>query len=162
MKVTNLNDLLLYFTASDIILSDFQHDSFKSYHLVLRPWINIHPASEFRCIIINNVLRGISPRDWPTYYEHFKEEGPSIIKYLTKFFNENVKGKFNRSTCLSILGLLFISLYHYFFLDTFDVVTIYENDIMILDFGPLNSKSKLYAFSWKEIQPLMNKVHKNR
>lgn len=43
-------------------------------------------------------------------------------------------------------------------LDTFDVISAFENDITLVDFGQLNSKSNLYAFSWKEIQPLINKV----
>jgi hypothetical protein len=41
--------------------------------------------------------------------------------------------------------------------DTFDVIMSFPDQPYIIDFGPLNSKSNLYAFSWKEILPLLNK-----
>lgn len=59
LKVTNISELILYFTSSDIVMNDFENKNFDSYCIVLRPWMNIHPASEFRCIVVNNVLRGI-------------------------------------------------------------------------------------------------------
>ncbi|KAG5877480.1 hypothetical protein JTB14_029986 [Gonioctena quinquepunctata] len=107
--------------------------------MALRKWMSIHPAAEFRCIVVNNSLRGITPRDWPTYYAHFKEEGPRIIEDLTNFYNENIRLKFSRKSFI------------------FDVVLQYPDGISIMDFGPLNSKTNLYAFSWKEILPLMSK-----
>lgn len=44
------------------------------------------------------------------------------------------------------------------FVDVVDVVLSYPDKPFILDFGPLNSRTNLYAFSWKEIGPLLNKV----
>lgn len=58
LKVTNLDDVILYLNASDIIMNDFNHKD-VNFCIALRPWMNIHPASEFRCIVINNVLRGL-------------------------------------------------------------------------------------------------------
>ncbi|KAJ8932239.1 hypothetical protein NQ314_014814 [Rhamnusium bicolor] len=139
LKVTNLDDIILYFTTSSIILEDLGNVKVLPFCLALKKWINIHPAAEFRCIIINNVLRGITPRDWPTYYAHFKEEGPQIIEQLTNFYNENIKLKFSRKSYV------------------FDVVLSYPDKPFILDFGALNSKTNLYAFTWKEIQPLINR-----
>ncbi|KAJ8982341.1 hypothetical protein NQ317_009457 [Molorchus minor] len=97
LKVNNLEDILMYFTTSGIIQEDFCNIKGLPFCLALRKWINIHPAAEFRCIVINNVLRGITPRDWPTYYAHYKEEGPKIIEDLSNFYNENIKLKFPRS-----------------------------------------------------------------
>lgn len=139
LKAANLDDIILYFNTSGIIQEDFGSIKGIPFCLALRKWLSIHPAAEFRCIVINNVLRGITPRDWPTYYAHFKEEGPQIINQLTNFFNENIKFKFPRKNYVV------------------DVVLSYPDDPFILDFGPVNSKTNLYAFTWKEIQPLINK-----
>lgn len=57
LKVTNLNELILYLNASDIIVHDFCHID-TTFYIALRPWMNIHPASEFRGIVINKILRG--------------------------------------------------------------------------------------------------------
>lgn len=81
-------------------MNDFGNNNFEPYCIALRPWFNIHPASEFRCIVIKNMLRGITPRDWPTFYEHFKDDGPTIINILKKFFEENIKLKFSRVNCI--------------------------------------------------------------
>lgn len=51
-----------------------------------------------------------------------------------------------------------ISLFTINISDTFDVILSYPDKPYILDFGPLNGKTNLYAFSWKEINPLLNKV----
>lgn len=57
LKVTNVDDVILYLNASDIVMNDFSVKDAK-FCIALRPWMNIHPAAEFRCIVINNVLRG--------------------------------------------------------------------------------------------------------
>lgn len=140
LLVNSIDDIILYFTNSSIIQEDFMNVTAEKFHLALKPFkANIHPAAEFRCIVINNILRGITPRDWPTYYAHFNEEGPQIIEDLNNFFQENIKLNFFRKNYV------------------FDVVFCYPNSPYILDFGPLNSKTNLYAFNWTEIQPLINK-----
>lgn len=40
----------------------------------------------------------------------------------------------------------------------FDVILVQSDDPMLVDFSPLNNKTNLLAFSWKEIQPIMKKV----
>lgn len=139
LKVTNISELILYFTSSDIVMNDFENKNFDSYCIVLRPWMNIHPASEFRCIVVNNVLRGISPRDWLTYYEHYAVEGPDIIHKISNFFKENIYNKFPKTTYI------------------FDIFMTFPDSITLLDFGPLTSKTNLYAFNWREIQSIMSK-----
>lgn len=58
LKATNLNDMILYLSTSVRVSDDFTANKNGTFHIVMKPWINIHPASEFRCIVINNVLRG--------------------------------------------------------------------------------------------------------
>ncbi|KAJ8921467.1 hypothetical protein NQ315_003085 [Exocentrus adspersus] len=139
LKASNIDDIVLYFTTSTIIQEDFTSIKGVPFCLALRKWLSIHPAAEFRCIVINNVLRGITPRDWPTFYAHFKEEGPEIIDRLTNFYNEKIKSKFPRKNYVV------------------DIVLSYPDEPFVLDFGALNGKTNLYAFTWKEIQPLMRK-----
>lgn len=45
-----------------------------------------------------------------------------------------------------------------FFLDTFDVIMRTDNEIVLVDFGPLNAKTKLYTFKWSEIKEIIQKV----
>lgn len=59
LKAENMDDIKLFFTTSSIIQEDFSNVKGISFCLVLRKWISIHPAAEFRCIVINNVLRGM-------------------------------------------------------------------------------------------------------
>lgn len=98
LKVTNVEELILYLNASDRIMQDFSYKDVK-FCIALRPWLNIHPATEFRCIVVNNVLRGITPRDWLTYYPHFNEDGPKIIQAILHFFCEKIKDKFPLPNC---------------------------------------------------------------
>ncbi|CAH1129930.1 unnamed protein product [Ceutorhynchus assimilis] len=139
LKADTIDDIKLFLTTSGIIQEDFLTIKGIPFCLALRKWISIHPAAEFRCIVVNNVLRGITPRDWPTFYAHYKEDGPQIIDTLSNFFVENVKLRFPRENY------------------TIDVVLSYPDRPFIMDFGPLNNKTNLYAFSWKEIGPLFYK-----
>nr|CAI5853218.1 unnamed protein product [Callosobruchus analis] len=139
LKAVTVDDILMYLNSSLTIREDFDTVRGVPFCLCLRKWINIHPAAEFRLIIVNNLLRGITPRDWPTYYTHYKEESNEIIEELANFYNENVKIRFPRQNYIV------------------DVVYSYPDKPYILDFGPLNNKTNLYAFTWKEIQPLLQK-----
>lgn len=144
LQVRNIDDIIMYFTCSTIIQEDFMNAKGVPFYLALKSFKqNIHPAAEFRCIVINKTLRGITPRDWPTYYAHFKEEGQQIIEKLNNFFKDNIKMKFPRKSYV------------------FDVVYSYPNSAYILDFGPLNLKTNLYAFNWTEIHPLIGKESPN-
>ncbi|KAL3290295.1 hypothetical protein HHI36_023639 [Cryptolaemus montrouzieri] len=138
LKVTNLDDIILYLSVSDRIARDFESNKGVPFCVVLRPWIDIHPASEFRCIVVNKILRGITPRDWPTYYAHFKEDGPLIIEKIHNFFKNKIS-KFWKSNYV------------------FDIILTLPDDPIIVDFSPLNSNTNLLAFDWKEIHPIIKK-----
>ncbi|KAK9890153.1 hypothetical protein WA026_008959 [Henosepilachna vigintioctopunctata] len=138
LTVTSVEDILLYLSVSDRITRDFESCKGIPFCIVLRPWLNIHPATEFRCIVINKVLRGISPRDWPTYYAHFKEDGPQIIDKIHNFFKSKIL-KFPRSNYV------------------FDVILNLPDEPIIIDFSPLNKKTNLLAFNWNEIYSIIKK-----
>lgn len=100
--MATVEDLLLYLSASDLIMKDFGMQQVP-FCIALRPWLNIHPASEFRCIVVNNVLRGITPRDWPTFYAHFEEQAQTIIHTISEFFTLYIKDRFMKYShnCMS-------------------------------------------------------------
>lgn len=66
--------------------------------LQVRSWMDIHPATEFRCIVVHKQLMGITSKDWPTYYKHFKTEANEIINQITDFFNQHIQ-KFPMDHC---------------------------------------------------------------
>lgn len=103
-------------------------------------------------------MLGITPRDWLTYYPHFEEEGPELIRRIAEFYEENIKSKFslkNCNACVIYLGFFYVL---FCFSDTFDIIVPPHDNVLLVDFGPLNSKSNLYAFKWKEVQPIVIKV----
>ncbi|CAG9857373.1 unnamed protein product [Phyllotreta striolata] len=139
LEVATLDDVVTYFSSSAKIQEDFSNAKGVPFCMALRKWTSIHPAAEFRCIVVNSTLRGITPRDWPTYYEHFKEEGPRIIRELSEFYDDHVKIQFPRKNYV------------------FDVVFQHPDRPSLIDFEALNAKTNLYAFAWNEIQPLLGK-----
>lgn len=107
------------------------------------------------------LLLGITARDWLTFYPHFLEEGKTIIQDIQTFYERNIKEKFSLKTCMVTATnnekkLIILTL---IILDIFDVIMPKPDEILLVDFGPLNQKTKLYAFNWKEIQPIMKKVY---
>ncbi|XP_022916550.1 translation initiation factor eIF2 assembly protein-like [Onthophagus taurus] len=137
LQVNCIEDLINYFKASDVVMNDFYGKYDEGYCFALREFLNIHPASEFRCIVVGDILRGITPRDWPTYYGHFAEEGPNIIRLISEFFQGNLKGKFIRKNYV------------------FDVIITYPSKVELVDLSPLNNKTNLNAFLWEEIDKLI-------
>lgn len=139
MSLNNIPDLFLFLNGSSIIGQDFSHKDFKDYCLALRQWTDINPAYEFRCIVINNILRGITPRDWPSYFPHYAKEGDDIIDKISNFFKDKLQGKFIRSNYV------------------FDVYMKHPDTIVLVDFSALNTKTCLHAFEWDEVLPIIKK-----
>ncbi|GLV43290.1 hypothetical protein CBL_14032 [Carabus blaptoides fortunei] len=140
LKVTNPKEALLFLCCSEIICADFARNSDISFCVALRPWMDLHPATEMRCIVVHNTLVGITPRDWPRYFSHFEKECDNIIKETHDFFTENID-KFPAK--------------HYIF----DIVL--NEKVILWDFGPLNNTTELYAFDWDEIKKLIENEPKD-
>lgn len=58
LKAESADDIKLFFTTSTVIQKDLFNIKGITFCLALRKWISIHPAAEFRCIIVNDTLRG--------------------------------------------------------------------------------------------------------
>lgn len=58
LKAESIEDVRLFLQVSSIIQKDFETIQGVPFCLALRKWVSIHPAAEFRCIVINNLLRG--------------------------------------------------------------------------------------------------------
>lgn len=67
--------------------------------LVFKKWLDIHPGTEFRCFVRSKRLIGISPRDWPQYYEHICAQKLSIVSDIVTLFKEHIKPKFPLYDC---------------------------------------------------------------
>lgn len=139
LKVESVNDLLLLIKSSEIIRNDFRNN-IEMPTLALRKWINIHPAAEFRCIVYMRTLVGISPRDWPTFYEHFDQNGSEIIADIETYFLNNIKKNFSHHDNYVM-----------------DLIRPSNGHIILVDFGPLNNEINLHAFEYNEIINLSSK-----
>lgn len=60
-----------------------------------------------------------------------------------------------------MLALCCFNLPQFSFVDTFDLIMAAENELLLLDFGPLTSKTNYHAFKWSEIQDVIKKVSGN-
>lgn len=58
--------------------------------LIIRPYINIDPSTEFRCFIKNNELIGVSQYHYDFNYNFQKEVIDAMFREITKFVNEKI------------------------------------------------------------------------
>lgn len=63
------------------------------YHLVLRKYINLNPALEFRCFVKDNSLIGICQRDL-NHFEFLFSMRDDLRANIESFFEQNLKPKF--------------------------------------------------------------------
>lgn len=63
------------------------------YHLVLRKYINLNPALEFRCFVKNKKLIGICQRDL-NHFEFLFQMRDDLRARIESFFDQNLKRKF--------------------------------------------------------------------
>ncbi|RZF47389.1 hypothetical protein LSTR_LSTR009128 [Laodelphax striatellus] len=141
LKCKRLEDIYLLLNSSDRLMENFlsslkasKDEQEQSHCIILKKWMDIHPGTEFRCFVKDNVLLAITQRDCSDFYQHISEEKFEIIQDITDFFNNNIKNKFSLPNF------------------TFDVVRQKKNKVVLLDFGVFNKKfSKSYLFTWDEL-----------
>lgn len=107
MKCTNASDVYLLLNASNYVMHDLAHafddvttkegDEIKEtqteFELVLRKWVNINPALEFRVFVKQNEIVGISQRDL-NYYDFLKPLESTIRELVETFFDEVLRETF--------------------------------------------------------------------
>ena len=89
MKCFTLDHIITLIKSSNKILNNYNYTDNKNNYLILKEWYNIDKRNEFRCFIVNGVLKGITQRYINSYYEYDKEEIIRIKKCIIDFVKED-------------------------------------------------------------------------
>ncbi|KAI3497049.1 hypothetical protein L1887_39430 [Cichorium endivia] len=146
LKCTSFSEVALLLKSSDSLVHDLCHaydlcnDSNAPrparFFLALRKWYpTLHPEMEFRCFVRNQTLVGISQREVTGFYPILIEKKHELESVITKFYNENVSGKFESESY------------------TFDVYVRSDGEVKLLDFNPWCAVTLPLLFTWPELEP---------
>ncbi|KAI5957414.1 CDC123 [Candida margitis] len=139
------NDIYLLLKSSDHIIDDLLYPFSEvgnakevkvSYELVLKKWVDINPALEFRVFVNEGKILGISQRDL-NYYDFLKDLESELNSRISSFVYDEVTPKFTK------LGL------GKFILDVY--VPRPFNKVCIVDVNPFQRKSDSLLFTWNEL-----------
>jgi len=103
------------------------------YELILRKWVDVNPATEFRCFVKDGLLTGICQRDYTNYYEHIVSRQAQIARDILSFFKENISEKFPDSNYV------------------FDVYQVSKDSIRLIDFNPFGVTTDSLLFEWDDL-----------
>ncbi|KAL4223537.1 hypothetical protein ACF0H5_017008 [Mactra antiquata] len=147
LMCTCLNDVYLLLKSSDFITHDltqpFKHcsddenlkkETTVQYDLILRKWLSMNPAYEFRCFVKHNKLIGITQRHIDMYYEFIPENKKEIVSDIQGFFYHIIKDNFpDKNYC-------------------FDVYRRHQGKLILLDFNPFGRVTDGLLFDWDELE----------
>ncbi|KAK7022908.1 hypothetical protein SK128_016043 [Halocaridina rubra] len=111
-------------------------DTSVDYVLVLRKWMEINPAYEFRCFVRDKELIGISQRDVSQSYPCIGPEKPNIISDIQSFWHETIENKFPLESY------------------TFDIYRPAKDSIILIDFNVFGPTTDCLLFDWVEFKVL--------
>jgi len=147
LHCTHQDQIFLLLKSSDIVsdLIDQQMkkipeqkpeivDSMSPFYLVLKKFYSMNPSMEFRCIVKNSKLVGITQRYPNKLYPHLISEKETYKTTIMKFFCEHIESKFPEQNY------------------TFDLF--YQNKPWILDFNKLDESSNLGLFVWDDLETI--------
>lgn len=145
LKSTSPGDIYLLLKSSCFITHDLctpfkdcvdkdEVDTSVNYCLVLREWMDINPAHEFRCFVKDQELVGISQRDVTQSFSSVVQDNHNIRHDIIQFWNERIKDKF--------------SLVNY----TFDVYRPARRKVILIDFNPFGVTTDSLLFQWHEFR----------
>ena len=142
IRCIEANDIYLLLKSSDHIVDDLLHpflevenanDIKVAYELVLKKWVDINPALEFRVFVKDGKIVGVSQRDL-NYYDFLRD--------LQSELNEKVH-EFVYLTAIPKLQL------NKFILDVY--IPRPFDKIYIVDVNPFLRKSDSLLFTWNEL-----------
>lgn len=149
LRCSSFNDICLLLKSSDFIAHDltqaYEHctdaDEALStlgnlpFELVIRPWTDISPSSEFRCFIKHRKLIAISQRHHSSFYDYSTSEKSEAFSRITDFYNARISGRFVDDSFV------------------FDVCSVRSrHDIRVLDFNPFGRRTDALLFTWEELE----------
>ncbi|KAH3882717.1 cell division cycle protein 123 homolog [Dreissena polymorpha] len=146
LKCTCPSDVYLLLKSSDFISHDLtqpfkycdddenlKDETQVKYELVLRKWVEMNPAYEFRCFIKDNKLLGISQRHNDMFYKFIPENRKEIEADVKAFFYHIVKDNFpDKNYC-------------------FDIYRRNQGKLLLLDFNPFGEVTDSLLYSWDEL-----------
>ncbi|KAJ3537029.1 hypothetical protein NM688_g6748 [Phlebia brevispora] len=160
LKCVSPADVYLLLKSSDFVLHDIDKDQLfeacdgdtdmpeYELELVLRKWYPVDRSRELRCFVRRESLIGISQRD-PNFYDFWNDQATQakVIDAITKFWEENIKGKWEQTG----------GNYIFDFLLTRDLSRGH-----IIDFNPYWSHTDPLLFTYNDLlQLLMHSVSEN-
>lgn len=150
MKCRSVNDVYLILNASDHIAHDIdyalseaenheelhKHDtSGLEYELVVKKWMDMNPALEFRVFVSNKRIIGISQRDL-NHYNYLEALRPDIQRAIAKFWHH-----YNLSNTV--------------FCNPSYVLDVYVprpfTKVWVIDVNPFSRKCDPLLFTWHEL-----------
>lgn len=155
LKCTSVNDIYMLLNASDHIVHDLEYsfdDCEKGsilpeiqHELVIRKWMDIIPALEFRVFIRDRKIIGISQRDL-NYYDYLEKLKPELHERIVNFFNDVLlPSKFATSS---------------YILDIY--IPRPFDKVYIIDINPFSRKSDSLLFTWHELLTNQTDSHEFR
>ncbi|XP_069950951.1 translation initiation factor eIF2 assembly protein [Cherax quadricarinatus] len=118
--------------CDDVNVADTNID----YCLVLRGWMEINPAHEFRCFVRNKELVGICQRDISQSYCCIGSDQANIRSDIISFWQENIENRFPLPNYV------------------IDVYRPAKDCVILLDFNPFGETTDGLLFSWPELKGL--------
>ncbi|CAH2351781.1 cell division cycle protein 123 [[Candida] railenensis] len=153
----NANDVYLLLNSSDHIVHDLDHAFDDCYNdgshvdqpskerkinmeLVLREWVDINPALEFRVFVKRNQIIGISQRDL-NYYDYLDSLKTELGSKITSFCKDHVIGIFPDADFI-------IDLY----------VPRPFTKVWIVDINTFSRSTDSLLFTWHELTEVQEKI----
>ncbi|KAH7125552.1 cell division cycle protein-like protein [Dendryphion nanum] len=153
MQCTSPNDIYLLLKSSDFIAHDLQHafddtvdenvqtspsntstpNPVIRFHLVMRKWILLNPAVEFRVFVRNKKIIAVCQRDL-NFFDFLFQMREKLLRVILKFFDDKIRNTFPDQNY------------------TFDVYIPPPHDrVWLVDFNPWAPRTDPLLFSWLEL-----------
>lgn len=145
VKCSTPSEILLLLKASDRITYDIDHSTVtarefdrkqhvKPSYIILKKFVMIDPAMEFRLFVFRKNIVKICQRDCSTFYPFLVSDSERLKQILIKFFEKSIRDKF--------------LLQNY----TVDVYIRNTNNVIIIDFNPVGEPTSALLFEWSDFE----------
>ncbi|CAI5759467.1 unnamed protein product [Candida verbasci] len=152
LKCDNVNDVYLLLNSSDHIADDLDYPFSATnedaipveYDLILKKWIDINPALEFRLFIKDEKILGVTQRDLQ-HYQFLQDIKEQLRTKIHEFVYEKVIPKMKSQK---------------FILDIY--IPRPFNKVYIIDINPFSRKSDDLLYTWNELLKIdTSKINEN-
>jgi hypothetical protein len=151
MKCTEPNDIYILLKSSSFISHDLDHafdDTVSTSNpprlfnpvLVLRPFLNIHPALEFRCFVKQRTLAGVCQRD-VNHNPSLRSLGSAIMSKIDSFFNNKIRYAFPDASFV----------FDVYIPEKRDDSGVVLDRLCLIDINPWAPRTDSLLFDWKEL-----------